>query len=115
MLLYRTATRDCGDLKKTMPSATPKLGISKSARITSVYGAIKDQVGEVLVGQYKIGERLPSERQLARDFSVSPQTIARALQELSRDGVIYRVPGSGTYLSEAAALPAASSERAMQG
>jgi DNA-binding LacI/PurR family transcriptional regulator len=53
-----------------------------------------------LVSRFRAGERLPSERQLAATFNVSPVTIARVLRQLGEEGVVYRVPSSGTYLCD---------------
>jgi DNA-binding LacI/PurR family transcriptional regulator len=53
---------------------------------------------EIAGGQYGIGQRLPSEPQLVKQFSVSRPTIARALLDLEREGLIERRAGSGTYV-----------------
>lgn len=50
-------------------------------------------------GVYALGQRLVGERQLAREFGVSPVTMSRALAELVRDGMIVRVSGAGTFVS----------------
>ncbi len=64
------------------------------------FQALCESVEHDLLGRFRVGERLPSERQLARTFGVSPVTIARVLQKLSTDGVLYRVPSSGSFLCE---------------
>ena len=48
-------------------------------------------------GDYANGERLPTEAELATQDAVSRQTVRRAMQELTSEGLIYRVPGRGTY------------------
>lgn len=58
------------------------------------------KIKEDLVGRYRAGERLPSARQLAERHHVSPVTIGRVLQHLSEEGIVYRIPSSGTYLCE---------------
>lgn len=47
------------------------------------------------------GERLPSEPTLARDFKVSRFTVAKAVEQLVKDGLIVRKQGSGTFVAEA--------------
>lgn len=47
------------------------------------------------------GGRLPSEPTLARNFKVSRFTVAKAVEELVKDGLIIRKQGSGTYVAEA--------------
>lgn len=44
-------------------------------------------------------QKLPTERELAETFNVNRVTIRHALGELERDGIIYRVQGSGTFVS----------------
>jgi GntR family transcriptional regulator len=48
-------------------------------------------------GEYADGRQLPTEEQLAASFSVSRQTVRRAMQDLVSEGIIYRVAGRGTY------------------
>ncbi|GIV20318.1 MAG: LacI family transcriptional regulator [Armatimonadota bacterium] len=55
---------------------------------------------ELLIAQRRVceGERIPSEREIARQFGVSQMTVNRAIQELVREGVLVRRVGSGTYV-----------------
>jgi DNA-binding LacI/PurR family transcriptional regulator len=66
------------------------------------YGRLRNDLKGVLDQQYRPGDRIPSERRLASDFKVSPTTISRALNDLSRAGIVRRVRGSGTYLCDVA-------------
>lgn len=38
-------------------------------------------------------------RALARDVGVNPNTVAKAYQELERQGIIYTVTGKGSFVS----------------
>lgn len=49
--------------------------------------------------------RLPPERVLARQLSVSRTTVTQALDELRREGRLESVQGSGTYVTTAARVP----------
>jgi GntR family transcriptional regulator len=60
---------------------------------------------DIKSGQYPPGSRLPSEDQLAREFSVSRVTLREALRVLEDDGVIIRRHGSGTFVLEKKAVP----------
>ena len=64
----------------------------------SKFPAIKSALkSDLLSGRYREGEALPSEAALARAFGVSRMTARRALDELEREGFVYRVQGSGSY------------------
>src|SRR2546421_11655132 len=53
---------------------------------------------DILAGKYKAGQKLPSEAALIRQFGTSRITIGRAVRELKEQGLVERVPGSGTYV-----------------
>lgn len=50
-------------------------------------------------GVFGVSERIPSERQLAEQFSVNRLTVSKALNELTQEGLIYSRVGKGTYVS----------------
>ena len=49
-------------------------------------------------GQLKPGERLPSEAELGKLFSASRITVAKAVNDLQRMGLVTRRPGAGTHV-----------------
>jgi GntR family transcriptional regulator len=55
---------------------------------------------EIAAGAYGSGVRLPTESELVAAHGVSRQTVRRAFQDLVAEGVVYRVPGRGTYATE---------------
>jgi DNA-binding GntR family transcriptional regulator len=52
---------------------------------------------EIAAGSYPDGVRLPTESELVAEHGLSRQTVRRAFQDLVAEGVVYRVPGRGTY------------------
>lgn len=52
---------------------------------------------EIAAGAYPDGVRLPTESELVAEHGLSRQTVRRAFQDLVAEGVVYRVPGRGTY------------------
>lgn len=54
---------------------------------------------EIESKKFKPGDKLPTEKELAERFGVSRITSKRALADLSAEGLIYRVRGSGSYVS----------------
>ncbi len=54
----------------------------------------------VAAGALRQGDSLPSVRKLASELRINPNTVARAYQDLERDGMIRTVPGGGTYVAD---------------
>ena len=50
-------------------------------------------------GEYRAGDKIPSENVLAKEFAISRQTVRQALGVLENEGVLRRIKGSGTYVS----------------
>lgn len=63
-----------------------------------VYESLRDAIAQ---GAYPVGERLPSEAELSKQFEVSPITVKRALEMLRTDGMIMRRPRIGTVVTSA--------------
>lgn len=64
------------------------------------YMKIHDQIKkDIDEHRWAIGERLPSERDLAEQFEVSRMTLRQAISLLVEEGVLERRVGSGTFVS----------------
>ena len=57
----------------------------------------KDIRAQLLRGDFSEGQRLPTEAELAVAYQVSRQTVRRAFMDLVAEGLVYRVPGRGTF------------------
>lgn len=57
-------------------------------------------------GEYKPGDKLPSESAMCRDFGISRTTVRQALQLLTQQDLIFSVHGRGSFVK----MPAISSE-----
>ena len=65
-----------------------------------VYQQIIDQVKrDIAGGKLMKEERLPTVRQLAGQLAINPNTIAKAYQQLEREGIISTRPGAGTFVA----------------
>lgn len=67
--------------------------LPEGAKARRVYLSLHDQISE---GRLADGQALPGEQKLAESFRVSRVTVRRALDALSRAGLIERRAGSGT-------------------
>lgn len=67
-----------------------------SAKHQKVFEVIRRRIE---TGSYQPGDRIPSEAFLINEFSVSRPTIARALRDLERRGLVNRRRGAGTYVT----------------
>lgn len=54
-------------------------------------------------GRWHTGDRLPTERSLSEQFSLSRGSVRKVLQDLRAMGLIEQTVGSGTYVTEGAA------------
>ena len=59
----------------------------------------------ILAGEWRPGDRMPSEPELARREAVSRSSMRAAITMLEEDGVVSRKHGSGTYVTHRPALP----------
>ena len=62
-----------------------------------IYSQIKTQI---ITGQLRPGEALPSIRALAKDLKISVITTKRAYDELESEGLIDTVAGKGCFVAE---------------
>lgn len=66
----------------------------------AAYIHIHDQIKEEIdKGNWTIGQRLPSERDLAETFGVSRMTLRQGISLLVEEGILQRKVGSGTYVA----------------
>ncbi|BDX34875.1 GntR family transcriptional regulator [Mycobacterium antarcticum] len=67
-------------------------------RPAPAYQALRQTLrDDIAAGAYRDGVRLPTESELVTRHRLSRQTVRRAFQDLVAEGLVYRVPGRGTY------------------
>lgn len=66
-----------------------------------IYQQIVDQIKvAILRGELRADQPLPSIRVLAKELQISVITTKRAYEELEKDGLIYTLPGKGSFVAE---------------
>ncbi len=65
-----------------------------------IYTQIMDLIKrQIAVGELKVGQQLPSVRDLAQQVVVNPNTVQKAYLELEREGYVATQRGMGTFVS----------------
>ena len=68
---------------------------------TPIYEQIYNKIIELIIsGTLVENSQLPSVRSLAKDAGVNPNTVAKAYQELERNGIIYSLQGRGSFIAK---------------
>lgn len=68
---------------------------------TPIYEQIYFKIIELVIkGSLKENDQIPSVRNLAKDTGVNPNTVAKAYQELERNGIIYSLTGRGSFIAK---------------
>jgi GntR family transcriptional regulator len=66
----------------------------------SIYLQIADYVCEkILLGEWRVGERIPSVRELAVQLGVNPNTIMKSYEFLQVENIIFNQRGIGFFAS----------------
>jgi GntR family transcriptional regulator len=78
-----------------MPALGPAQPLPRYLQLTELL------TREIAAGRWRVGERLPTEAELAARLGVAVGTLRKALAELATRGLIERRQGSGTYVRQA--------------
>jgi DNA-binding GntR family transcriptional regulator len=88
-----------------------RVSVPDSSNPRPFYLQIADDLrNQVAAGRLQVGERLPARRQLAQQYGVAVETIRRALDELTREGLVSTQSTRGTYVIELSPMRASSLE-----
>lgn len=72
--------------------------MSVEARVP-LYGRLVNSIEHNITnGTWKLGAKLPSERELIEEYGVSRITVRKAIDELERQGLVESVQGKGTFV-----------------
>ncbi|MCJ7842949.1 GntR family transcriptional regulator [Lederbergia sp. NSJ-179] len=62
-----------------------------------IYESLKK---DIVSTKYKVGDQVPSEKELSTYYDVSTITAKKALEKLANEGLVFRKRGKGTFVSE---------------
>ena len=82
------------------PTPAPAATTTASPTFSPLYQQIKALITQSLQsGEWKPGELIPSEVELAGRFKVSQGTVRKAIDELAAENLVMRRQGKGTFVS----------------
>lgn len=86
------------------PSETPAAAAAPGPAFSPLYQQIKGLILQSLeAGEWRPGELIPSEMELAARFRVSQGTVRKAIDELAAENLVMRRQGKGTFVATHAA------------
>jgi len=50
-------------------------------------------------GEWPVGQKIPSERELVNIFNISRATVRQGIENLVKEGILYRAQGKGTFVA----------------
>jgi len=88
----------------TLPPDTPPAGAETAAPATPAFSPLYQQIKGLILqsleaGEWKPGESIPSEMDLASRFRVSQGTVRKAIDELAAENLVVRRQGKGTFVA----------------
>lgn len=92
------------DIISDNSSLAPEMGGQSAANSTPAFSPLYQQIKSFILnslraGEWKPGEAIPSEMELAARFRVSQGTVRKAIDELASENLLLRRQGKGTFVS----------------
>jgi DNA-binding FadR family transcriptional regulator len=82
--------------------------VYKPIQISCVYEQVRLQIENLILnGTLRLGDRLPSERELARRLGVCRESVREGIKKLHDNGLVQTLSHRGTFVAVNAAAPPA--------
>ena len=75
--------------------------LDRQARLSLYHQLYEILHQQILLGELKPGDQLPTENELIKQYEVSRITVRRVLDMLVQEGLIYRQAGRGSFVAHA--------------
>jgi GntR family transcriptional regulator, arabinose operon transcriptional repressor len=85
-------------MRQSKSAVSPSTALKKEPMHRVIYDTL---LAEIQRGEYRSGDRLPSEIDLCKRFQSSRITVAKAINSLQHEGLVLRRAGSGSYVQTA--------------
>ena len=87
-----------------MPPSNTDTGLADTTQATPAFSPLYQQIKSLILqslqaGEWKPGEAIPSEMDLAARFRVSQGTVRKAIDELAAENLVVRRQGKGTFVA----------------
>ena len=73
--------------------------VDRSSPIPAYYQIAVDIHQRIANGEWRAGDKIPPEVELAEEYQVSRMTMRNALGQLANEGILDRKPGNGTFVN----------------
>lgn len=73
--------------------------VDKASPIPAYYQIAVDFHQRIANGEWRAGDKIPPEIDLAEEYDVSRMTMRKALGQLANEGILDRKPGNGTFVN----------------
>ncbi|WP_297389798.1 GntR family transcriptional regulator [Acidiferrobacter sp.] len=78
---------------------------SNITTIRPLYIQLKERIrSDILNGTYTTHAQMPSESEMVQMFNVSRTTVRQALRDLQTEGLIFKIPGKGSFVTRPKAV-----------
>ncbi|GBF72505.1 GntR family transcriptional regulator [Paenibacillus sp. 598K] len=75
--------------------------MTRNTKRTPLYSQIRDYIlANIQQLHWQADDQLPTEQELAEKFNVSRFTVKKAMAELVKEGLVYRIQGKGSFISQ---------------
>lgn len=62
---------------------------------------LEARIAELIIGgEMAENEKLPAVREVAKALTINPNTVQKTYRQLEQRGLIYSLPGKGSYVAE---------------